>query len=68
MINRKSIIEQFVYNETQQNTHSKEYLDAIDNETYLEDLVETVATWVRECEGDKNKAMMYIIQTLDTDN
>ena len=65
MINRQSIIEQFVYIETQQKTHSEEYLNAIEEEEYLEDLIRTVSQWVNECQGEKNKAAIYILQTLD---
>jgi hypothetical protein len=66
MINKQSIIDHFIYCETQQCTHSEEYLEEIANEEYLEDLIETVAMWVRECDADKNKAALYILQTLDT--
>jgi len=62
----KDIIEHFVFCETQSNSHSEEYLEAISSEEYLEDLVDTISLWVRECEGDKNKSMMYLIQTLDS--
>ncbi len=62
----KNIIEHFVFCETQSNSHSEEYLEAISSEECLEDLVDTISLWVRECEGDKNKSMMYLIQTLDS--
>lgn len=65
MITTSDIIEKFHFNELQQNTHSEEYLNEIATTEYIEDLVDTVALWVRECEGDKCKAMMYVIQTLD---
>jgi hypothetical protein len=52
----------------QSNNHSNEYLDEVINQTTLEDLVETVAMWVRICEGDKYKAAMYILDILDRED
>ena len=62
---KKDIIQYFSFCETQELTHSEEYLEAIDSEEYLEDLIDTVAMWVRECDADKGKAAIYILTTLD---
>ena len=64
-MDRTQIINHFINIEIKKNIYSEEYIDAIDGEIYLEDLVETVATWIKECKGDKNKAATYILQTLD---
>lgn len=66
MITTSDIIEKFHFKELQQNTHSEEYLTEIAQTECLEDLVDTVASWIRECKGDRYEAMIYIIQTLDT--
>ena len=62
-----SIIKRF-HTLEQSNNHSNEYLDEVINQTTLEDLVETVAMWVRVCEGDKYKAAMYILDILDRED
>jgi len=59
------IINRFGLLENIKDTHSEEYLEDIANQTTLEDLVETVAMWIHECKGDKYKAAMYILDTLD---
>jgi hypothetical protein len=63
-----SIIKRFHELETQSNNHSNEYLEDVLYQTTLEDLTETVATWVRVCEGDKHKAAMYILDILDRED
>ena len=45
--------------------HSEEYLAEITEQETLADLIELVAHWVRECEGDYRKAARYILWTLD---
>jgi hypothetical protein len=62
-----SIIKRF-HTLEQSNNHSNEYLDEVINQTTLEDLVETVAMWVRVCEGDKYKAAIYILDILDRED
>jgi hypothetical protein len=62
-----SIIKRF-HTLEQSNNHSNEYLDEVINQTTLEDLVETVAMWVRVCKGDKYKAAMYILDILDRED
>jgi len=62
-----SIIKRF-HTLEQSNNHSNDYLDEVINQTTLEDLVETVAMWVRVCEGDKYKAAMYILDILDRED
>jgi hypothetical protein len=66
-MNRLEIIKHFVFCEFQQNRHSEEYLEAISSEEYLEDLIDVVALWVRECEGNREKAALYILTTMDED-
>lgn len=64
-MNKDEIIKHFVFCETQQLSHSEEYLEEINSVEYLEDLIDVVALWVRECEGNKEKAAIYILLTLD---
>lgn len=59
------IIQEFAKIEKQKDIYTDEYIEAISLETSLEELIETVATWHRTCEGDKYKAAMYILETLD---
>lgn len=62
------IIKRFHHIEKMSGNHSEEYLNEILEQTILEDLVNMVASWVRICEGDKYKAAMYVIDTLDRED
>jgi hypothetical protein len=62
------IIKRFYELEKQSSNHSSEYLEEILDQTTLEDLIETVAMWIRVCEGDKYKAAMYILDILDRED
>jgi hypothetical protein len=59
------IIEQFHRKETQSMNHSDEYLDAILEVDYLEDLCDEVRMWIRGIK-DKNEAAFYILTVLDS--
>ena len=62
-----TIIERFATIEVERG-HSPEYVGTLMNCQTLQELVEEVAMWVNETEGNKDKAREYIFEILDTPN
>ena len=62
---KERIIQSFYNSEYRSKVHSDEYLDEIVSVNSLEELVDIVTLWVGECEGDKGKAALYILNKFD---